>query len=75
MRELRDAIIGLESTFLMRSVLRCYKQDKASVLLVGRQSPVSKRVNTEAQKVTALEAFTRRQCVNIQLTEKNWRVL
>jgi hypothetical protein len=35
-----------------------------------RQSPVSKDVNTEAEKATALEAVTRRQPVKIQQTEK-----
>jgi hypothetical protein len=40
-----------------------------------RQSPVSKDVNTEAEEATALEAFTRRQQVKIQQTEKNLYVL
>jgi hypothetical protein len=38
--------------------------------LVGRQSPVSKDVNTEAEEATALEAVTRRQQVKVQQTEK-----
>jgi hypothetical protein len=35
-----------------------------------RKSPKSKGVNTKAEEATALEAVTRRQPVNIQLTEK-----
>jgi hypothetical protein len=38
--------------------------------LVVRQPPASKGVNTEAEEATALEAFTRRQPVKIQQTEK-----
>jgi hypothetical protein len=36
-----------------------------------RQSPASKDVNTKAEEVTALEAITRRQPVNIRKTEKS----
>jgi hypothetical protein len=35
-----------------------------------RQSPASKDVNTEAEEATVLEAFTRRQPMKIQQTEK-----
>jgi hypothetical protein len=42
---------------------------------VGRQSPASKGVNTEAEKAMALEAVTRRQPVKKQQTEKPWCVL
>jgi hypothetical protein len=34
-----------------------------------RESPVSKDVNTEAEKATALEAVTRRKSVKIQQAE------
>jgi hypothetical protein len=37
--------------------------------LVGRQSPVSKGVNAEAEEATALEAVTRQRLVVIQQTE------
>jgi hypothetical protein len=50
----------------VRSVPRCYKQDK---------SPDSKDVNTEAEDATVLEAITRRQPVKIQWTEKTPYVL
>jgi hypothetical protein len=40
------------------------------VELVGRQSPVSKNVYTEAEEATALEAVTRQQPVEIQQTKK-----
>jgi hypothetical protein len=71
MRQLSDATVKkLEAVFSMRSVPRCNKQDKSRVHLVGRQSPTSKDVNTEAEEATALEAATRRQPVKIQQTEK-----
>jgi hypothetical protein len=54
----------------VRSVPRCYKQDKSRVYLVVRQSPASKGVNTEAEEATALIAVTRRQPAKIQQTEK-----
>jgi hypothetical protein len=40
-----------------------------------RQSPASKDVNTEAEEITALEAFTRRQPVKLQQTLKPSYVL
>jgi hypothetical protein len=40
-------------------------------LVVVRQSPASKDVNTEAEVATVLEAVTRRQPVKIKLTEKS----
>jgi hypothetical protein len=55
----------------MRYVPRCYKQDKYRVQLVGRESPASKGVNTEAEEATALEAVARRQPVKTQHTEKS----
>jgi hypothetical protein len=57
----------LEVVFSMRSMLRCYKQDKSRVVL---QLPASKFMNTEAEEATALEAVTRQQPVKIQQTEK-----
>jgi hypothetical protein len=40
-----------------------------------RQSPAIKDVKTETEEATALEAFTRRQPVKIQQTEKTSCVL
>jgi hypothetical protein len=54
----------------VRSVARCYKQEKYRVQLVLRQSPTDKDVNTETEEVTVLEAVTRRQPLKIQQTEK-----
>jgi hypothetical protein len=52
----------------VRAVSRCYKQTVELVqlsemngLVVVRQSPASKDVNTEAEKATALEAVTRQR--------------
>jgi hypothetical protein len=56
--------------FSVRSVQRCFKQDKSRFHLVTRQSPASKDMNTEAEEATALEAVTRRQPVKIHQTEK-----
>jgi ribosomal protein S2 len=72
MQQLHDATIDklLETVFSMRSVPRCYKQDKSRVQSVGRQSQASKGVNTEAEEAMALEAITRWQPVKIQQTEK-----
>jgi hypothetical protein len=69
-RKLRGATIELlEDTFSMRYVLRRYKQEKSIILLVLRESPDNKDVNTEADKATALEAVTRRQPVKTHQTE------
>jgi hypothetical protein len=56
--------------FSMRSVPRCYKQDKTGIQLVVIQSPASKDVNTEAEEAMAMKAVTRRQPVETQQTEK-----
>jgi hypothetical protein len=71
-RQLRDATIEeiLRAALSMRSLPRCYKQDRSRIELVGRQSPASKNVNTEGEEATALEAVTRRQPVKIEQTEK-----
>jgi hypothetical protein len=47
----------------MRSVARCYKQDKSKMYLVMRESPASKDVNTEVESYMVLETVTRRQPV------------
>jgi hypothetical protein len=76
-RQLRGATIEelLGEVFSVRSVPRCYKQDKYRVYILARQSPASKNVNTEAEEATVLEAVTRRQPVKIQQTEKSHYVL
>jgi hypothetical protein len=43
----------------VRSVPRCYKQDKSRVHLIVGQSRASKDVNTEAEVSTAFAAVTR----------------
>jgi hypothetical protein len=68
-------VVTIEELFSVRSVPRCYKQDKSGVQLVVSQSPASKDVNTEAEEATALVAVTRRQPVKIQQTEKTSCVL
>jgi hypothetical protein len=51
--QLHDAAIELlEAVFSMRSMPKCYKQDKSKVWLVGRQSPASKGVNAEAEEAS-----------------------
>jgi hypothetical protein len=71
MRQLRDATIELlREVFPVRSLPRCFKQDKSRVQLVVRQSPASKGVNTAAEEATVFEAVTRRQPVKIQQNEK-----
>jgi hypothetical protein len=67
-RQLCDAKLEklLGHVFYMRSVSKCYKQDK----LVVRQSPASTNVNTVVEGSTMLEAVTRQQPVQIQQTEK-----
>jgi hypothetical protein len=59
-RQLRDATReeAFEAVFSMRSVPKCYKQDKSRIYPVLRYSPTSKDVNTEAEEATALEAVT-----------------
>jgi hypothetical protein len=61
LRKLSDATIEklLGDIFSMRSVPRCYKQDKYIILLFGRQSSASKVVNTEAEEATTLKAVAR----------------
>jgi hypothetical protein len=70
--QLRYAIILLEAVFSMRSVPRCYNQDRFRIYSVGTQSPACKGVNTKAGEATALKAVTRRQPVKIQQTEKTY---
>jgi hypothetical protein len=69
-RYLRDVSIEklLGEVFSVRSVPRCYKQDRFRVWLVVRQSPASTDVNTEIEKATTLEAVTRQQPVTINQT-------
>jgi hypothetical protein len=71
-RQLRDATIGklLEEIRSVRSVPRCYKQDRSRLRLVVRQSPGSKDVNIEAEGTTALEAVTKRQPLKMQQIAK-----
>jgi hypothetical protein len=60
-RQLRDTKIEelLGEVFSVRSVPRCYKQDKSIIWLVVRQSPASRDVSTEVEGPTTLEAVTR----------------
>jgi hypothetical protein len=75
-RQLRYETTELfEAVFSMRSVPRCYKQDKSRIYSVVRYSPSSKDVNTEDEEATALEAVTRRQPVKIQQAEKTVRAV
>jgi hypothetical protein len=71
-RQLRDVTIEelLGEVFSARSVPGCYKQDKSSVVLVVRESPTSKDVNTEVEGSTALESVTRQRLEKKQQTEK-----
>jgi hypothetical protein len=55
----------LEATLSVRSMPMCYMQNRSRILLVVRQTPASKDVNTEAEKATALKAVTRRQQARI----------
>jgi hypothetical protein len=48
----------LEAVFPVRSVPRCYKQDKSRLQLVVIESQANKDVNTEDEEVTAFEAVT-----------------
>jgi hypothetical protein len=59
----------------VRSMLKCYKQDRCSNEFAVRQWPASKDMNMEAKIATALEAVTRRQLVRTQQTEKSWWML
>jgi hypothetical protein len=70
-RQLREAAIEelLGDMRSMRSVPRCYKQDKSRFQLVLRESPISKDLNTEVEGSTALEAVTRQRLVKRQRTE------
>jgi hypothetical protein len=72
-RKLRDARLEdlLGEAFSMRSVPKCYKQDKSRIQLVVRQSPASKGVKMELEESTAFEAVTRQRLVKIQQNEKN----
>jgi hypothetical protein len=70
-QQLHDATIELlEAEFSVRSVSRCYKQDKPRVLLVVRRSPASKDVDPEVEESMALDAVTRKRLVMTQETEK-----
>jgi hypothetical protein len=53
----------------MRSLQRCYKQDRSRVQLVVKHSLASKDVNTEVDASTALEAVIR-QLVKTQQSKK-----
>jgi hypothetical protein len=64
-RQLHDARIELlEAVFSMRSVLRCYKQDKSRIQLQESCRSV-KDIDMEAEEAMALEAVTRQQLVKI----------
>jgi hypothetical protein len=54
----------------MRSVPRCYKQNKSRILLLGKQLPACMGVNTAAEEATVLEVVTRQRLVKRQQTEK-----
>jgi hypothetical protein len=71
-QQLRNATTEelFEAVFSMRSVPRCYNKDKSWFYLVGRESPASKGVNTEAEEATALEAVTRQRLLKTQHIEK-----
>jgi hypothetical protein len=71
-RQLRDATIGelLSGVFSVRSMLRCYKQNKFKVYLVVRQSLARKDVNTEDEGSTALEAISRQRLAKTYQIEK-----
>jgi hypothetical protein len=56
--------------FSVRSMPRCYKQDRWSNEFAVRKWPASKDMNTEAEEATALDAITRRQPVKTQQTKK-----
>jgi hypothetical protein len=61
-RQLRDATIELlEAAFSMRSIPRCYKQDKSRVSLVVRQSPASKGSNAEVERSKPLPGDNQRR--------------
>jgi hypothetical protein len=51
----------LKAAFSMRSVPRCFKQDKSRIYLLVRQPPANKDVNREAEEATALKAAIRQQ--------------
>jgi hypothetical protein len=72
MQQLYDAAIEelLETVFSMQSMLRCYKQDRSRVLLVGKESPASKGMNVQVEGSMALEAITRQRLGKTQQTEK-----
>jgi hypothetical protein len=75
----------LGDMFSMRSVSKLHNQEQMRLrecletevrrVVVVRQSPASKDVNTEPEEATALEAVTARQPVKIQQTEKTSYVL
>jgi hypothetical protein len=54
----------------VRSVPKCYKQEKSTVQLVVRQSPGGKGMNTEVEGPTALKTVTRQRVVKTRQTEK-----
>jgi hypothetical protein len=71
-RQIRDAtveeLVGEVSS--MRSVPRCYKQDKSIIQSLMRLSPSNKYVNTKVEGSTTLGAVTRQRLVKIQQTVK-----
>jgi hypothetical protein len=70
-RQLRDATIEelLAGVYSVRSVPRCYKQDKFKIELVVTESPASEDVKTGVEGCTALKAVTRQRLVKTQQTE------
>lgn len=50
--QLRETTIVtlLKTAFSVRSLPRCLKQDKSRIYSVGRQSPASKGLNTQAEE-------------------------
>jgi hypothetical protein len=64
----------LREAISVRSVPKCYKQDKSRVQSVVRQSPASKAANTE-NEAKALEAVIRQRLVKTEQTEKTVRAV
>jgi hypothetical protein len=71
-RQLRDATIEalFGDIFSVQSVPRCYMRDRSRILLVVRQSPAIKDVNTEVEGSAALEVVIRQRLVKTQQSEK-----
>jgi hypothetical protein len=75
-RQLCDEIEELlGEVFSKGSLPPCYKQNKSKIQLVGRHSPASNGVKTEAEEAAVLEAVTRRLPAKIEQTEKSWYVM